>query len=208
MARVLVAALLAAGPTLGGWIAAGPARGEAPAAPIINDDGLYTQPWFLTSFLDLKQDLAESHAAKKRLAVIWEQRGCPYCKEMHTVNFARPEINRYVRENFNVIQLNLWGDREVTDFDGKALSEKDLAKKWGILFTPTIQFFPETPAETGGKPGNTVEVARMPGLFRPHTFLGMFRYVREKRYGDTHFQKYLLELDEALRKQGQAVPEH
>ena len=44
---------------------------------ILGDDGLYHQPWFLNSFLDLKDDLAEAAAEGKRFAVIWEQRGCP-----------------------------------------------------------------------------------------------------------------------------------
>ena len=24
--------------------------------------------------------------------MIFEQKGCPYCREMHTVNFAEPEV--------------------------------------------------------------------------------------------------------------------
>jgi thioredoxin-related protein len=170
--------------------------------PVISDDGLHTQPWFLNSFLDLREDLAETKAAGKRLAIIWEQRGCPYCKETHEVNFAQADINDYVRRNFNVIQLNLWGDRPVTDFDGKVLPEKALARKWGILFTPTIMYFPETVAEVAGRSGKDAEIARMPGYFRPFHFLAMFRYVRESRYADTQFQKFLEEHREWMQKQG------
>jgi thioredoxin-related protein len=170
--------------------------------PAVNDDGLYSQPWFLTGFLDLREDLAETAAAGKRLAIIWEQRGCPYCKEIHAVNFAQPDINAYVRQNFAVIQLNLWGDRPVTDFDGEVLAEKALARKWGILFTPTIIYFPETVGEIAGRSGKDAEIARMPGYFRPFHFLGMFRYVREKRYADTQFQKFLEEHREWMLKQG------
>ncbi|MFX5777033.1 thioredoxin fold domain-containing protein, partial [Acinetobacter baumannii] len=73
----------------------------------------------------------------KRLAVIFEQLGCPYCKRLHTEVLAERYINDYVRENFRIVQLDLWGQREVTDFDGKVLSERALAERWGILFTPT-----------------------------------------------------------------------
>jgi thioredoxin-related protein len=164
--------------------------------PAVNDDGLYSQPWFLAGFLDLREDLAETAAAGKRLAIIWEQRGCPYCKEIHAVNFAQPDINAYVRQNFAVIQLNLWGDRPVTDFDGEVLAEKALARKWGILFTPTIIYFPETVGEIAGRSGKDAEIARMPGYFRPFPFLGMFRYA------DTQFQKFLEEHREWMLKQG------
>ena len=75
---------------------------------------------------------------------MWELRGCPYCRETHLVNFARPDIEDYVKANFEILQLNIIGARKVTDFDGSEISEKALAAKYGVRFTPTIQFFPES----------------------------------------------------------------
>lgn len=161
------------------------------AAALVNDDGLYTQPWFLESFLVLPDDLQEAAGAGKRLAVIWEQKGCPYCKDLHTVNFAQPEIAGFVRENFAVLQLNLFGARKVTDFDGEVLEERALAKKYAISFTPTVQFFPERVEDTQGKRGKAIEAARMPGYLKPPEFLAMFRYVHEKAYERGDFQSYL-----------------
>jgi thioredoxin-related protein len=166
---------------------AGAARADAK----LGEDGLYSQDWFLESFLELKDDLAEAKAAGKRLAVIWEQRGCGFCKDMHLVNFANPRLAAYVRDNFAVIQLNLYGAREVTDFDGKKLAEKDLARRWGVHFTPTIMYFPDDPAAAAGKTGKDAEVARMPGYFKPPTFLAMFKYVRESDTAREGFQEYL-----------------
>ena len=107
------------------------------------DDGLYKQSWFLESFLDLADDLAGARKEGKRFAIMWELRGCPYCKETHLVNFAQPRISDYVRANFEVLQLNIIGSRKVTDFDGQELSEKQMAAKYGVRFTPTFQFFGE-----------------------------------------------------------------
>jgi len=159
--------------------------------PELGEDGLYRQPWFLNSFLDLAQDLAETAAAGKRLAIFWEQRGDPYCRDMHLVNLAEPGINRYVRDNFNILQLNLWGARAVTDFDGQVLAERDLATKWAIVFTPTILFLPESVAAVAGRAGGDAVVARLPGYFQPFHFIGMFRYVRENAYRRQHFQRYI-----------------
>jgi thioredoxin-related protein len=160
-------------------------------APKLSDDGLYTQPWFVQSFLELKEDLAEAAQAGKRFAVIWEQRGCPYCREMHTNNFGIEEIRDYVSKNFAMVQLNLWGSREVTDFDGKKMEEKALARRWRVVFTPTISFFPPTVAAVAGKSGRDAEVMRMPGLLKPFHFLTMFQYVREEAYKRQGFQRYL-----------------
>ena len=60
--------------------------------------------------------------------MIWEQKGCPYCRETHRVNLADQRISSYVTANFEVLQLDLWGSRKVTDFDGKEMEERDLAR--------------------------------------------------------------------------------
>lgn len=160
------------------------------ATPVLKDDGLYEQPWFLQSFLDLREDLAEATAEGKRFAIIWELKGCPYCRETHLVNFADPEIREYVRDNFVILQLNLLGAREVTDFDGEVLEERALARKHGIAFTPTVQFFPAE-MEATTPPSGRLEIARMPGYFKPPHFLAMFQYVREKSYATMDFREFL-----------------
>ncbi len=194
-----LAAGLATG-VVGGMVAA-----AGRIEPILGEDGMYHQSWFVNSFLDLKEDLAEAAEAGKRFVVMWEQRGCPYCRETHMVNFARPEISHYVRDNFAVLQLDLFGSREVTDFDGEAMEERALARKWGIVFTPTIMFFAESVAEVEGKTGAQAEVARMPGYFKPFHFITMFEYVKESAYERQHFQKFLQAKGDRLRAQGVEV---
>jgi len=163
------------------------ARTEA----ILTDDGLYKESWFLESFLDLAEDLDAAQAQGKRFAVMWELRGCPYCKETHLVNFAQPRISDYVRANFEVLQLNIIGSRKVIDFDGQEKSEKSLAARYGIRFTPTVQFFGERSAQLKGLPPEKREVARAPGYLRPDDFLALFRYVREKAYEGKSFREFL-----------------
>ena len=164
-------------------------RARAFAAQL-GEDGLHIQPFFMQTFLDMSEDKAEAETAGKHFAVIFEQRGCPYCREMHEVNFARPEIADYVASNFGIVQLNMWGSREVTDFDGEVLPEKELARKYGVAFTPTVQFFPDDPAAVEGKAGKEAEVARMPGYFEPPYFMAIFRFVREKAYEQSDFLTY------------------
>lgn len=189
------------------WLAAAApaAAAEGKIEATIGDDGLHKQSWFLESFLVLSEDLAEAAAAGKRFAIVWEQRGCPYCRDMHEVNLADPKVNQWIRERFVVLQLNLWGDRQVTDFDGQVLSEKDLARKYRINFTPTLQFFPETPQAMAGKKAADAEVARMPGYFRPFHFISMFEYVHGKLYDRMDFQRYIVEKASATRGSGGAT---
>jgi thioredoxin-related protein len=157
----------------------------------LTDDGLYTQPWFLQSFLELAEDLQGATDKSKRLAVMWELRGCPYCKQTHLINFAKPEIESYIKQHFEILQLNIVGSREVTDFDGQKLSEKALAAKYGVRYTPTIQFFPEQATALGAKTSRDREVARAVGYQEPQQFLATFRFVAERAYEKGSLGDYL-----------------
>jgi len=155
----------------------------------IGDDGLHKESWFRDTFKDLSEDLSEANAEGKRLMVMIEQRGCIYCKKMHEEVFSLPEVKSLIEENFYVIQINMFGDVEVTDFDGTVLPEKDMVSKWGALFTPTILIFPEEVGE--GMSAPQAAVANMPGAFGKWTTINLFNWVLEKGYeGDETFQKY------------------
>ena len=158
-------------------------------AATLGDDGLHKAPWMRDTFKDLSEDLDEANAEGKRLMVIVEQRGCIYCKKMHEEVFPVEEIANYINENFFVVQINMFGDVEVTDFDGETLPEKDMVKKWGALFTPSILFFPtEVPSDVAA---NRAAVANMPGAFGRYTTFNMLNWVVEEGYnGDESFQKY------------------
>jgi thioredoxin-related protein len=163
----------------------------ARAAAVLTDDGLYRQPWFLESFLELADDLAGASEKKKRFAIMWELRGCPYCKETHLVNFAKPEIENFIKDRFEILQLNIIGSREVTDFDGEKLSEKRMAEKYGVRFTPTFQFFPEGVSGLAQKKPREREVARGQGYLEPQHFLALFRFVSERAYEKGSLRDYL-----------------
>jgi thioredoxin-related protein len=176
--------------------------GRLAEAAKLNDDGLHVQDWFIDSFLDMREDVQTAHDEGRNFAVIIEQRGCPYCKKTHEINFAHPKVAEYIPANFDMVQLNLHGSRAVTDFDGEELEERAVARKWQANFTPTILFFPPPEDLAEGKTGRDLEVARLPGYFRPFTFMQMFKFVREGGYRESNFQAYLGEQVRALEAQG------
>lgn len=190
------------------WAGPADASGKKELLPKIeaNEEGVYVQPWFYESFLDLREDIGDSAGEGKQLVILWEQRGCPYCREMHHVNLRRPEIVDYIRKNFNVIQMNLWGDREVTDVDGEVTTEKKLARKYRVQFTPTIQFFPPRLEAGTKKPGHDVEVWRLLGYWKPFHFLNSFVYVKDKGYEtEPNFQRWLQALARKMEAEGKEV---
>jgi hypothetical protein len=129
---------------------------------------------------------------------------------MHTEVLAHKFINDYVRDNFRIVQLDLWGAREVTDFDGQKMPEKRLAERWGVLFTPTIVFFKDDLGALDGAWGPPLEVARMQLGIGPGTFYDMFVWIRAKLYEqDRNFQRFHIqryaEREAAAKAQGSAT---
>lgn len=157
----------------------------------VGEDGLHKPEWLRETFRDMSEDLLEAKEEGKRLAIIFEQRGCIYCRKMHEEVFVDPEIDALIEDNYFIVQMNLFGDVEVTDFDGETLTEKEMAAKWGVVFTPTLMFFDdELPAD--GITADKAAVMTMPGAFGVMTTHSMFSYVLERGYeGDEHFQKYV-----------------
>lgn len=162
----------------------------AVAAAELGDDGLHKPAWLRETFKDLREDLADAKAEGKRLMLIVEQRGCIYCTQMHEEVFSDPKIESLIRDNYFVVQLNLFGDVEVTDFDGTVLAEKEMVTRWGLMFTPTLIFLPEEVA--ADQTAAQASVATMPGAFGKGTTEALLVWVRDRGYeSGEHFQKFL-----------------
>jgi len=141
--------------------------------------------WFKHSFLDMPDDVAEASRSGKRLLIYFGQDGCPYCAELFNTNFSQPHIVDYTRRHYDAIDLNIWGDREVTDFSGKQMTEKQLAVKLKVWFTPTMLLIDEK--------GEIV--LRINGYYPPHQFLAALKYAGEKQEQKMTFPEYYARLD-------------
>ena len=165
------------------------ALGSPSGAAELNADGLHVAPWIEETFLDLREDLAEATAQGKRFAVIVEQRGCIYCTKMHEEVFVDPRIAEMLDEDYYVVRLNMHGALEAVDFDGTAMEERDLVRRWRNMFTPTMMFFREDVPED--MTGAEAAVVTMPGAFEKFTMMNLLTWVLEEGYdGEEDFQRY------------------
>lgn len=186
--------------TFGASLAASALAARSGFAAEMGDDGLHKQPWFLDSFLELGDDLQFAADNGRHLMILYEQAGCPYCRELHEVNFARTELTDYIQQHFDVLQLDMWGAREVLDFDGETLEERALAAKWGVNFTPTTLIF--AAGNAGADSLAAAETFRLPGYLKPFHYLSSLQYVVTEDYKNQSFQRYLQDRFEALEEQG------
>ena len=83
------------------------------------------------------------------------------------------------------------GSRLVTDVDGEEITEKALASKYGIRFTPTIQFLRDDIEKIARLKPRKREVTRIQGYIQPDHFLAMFQFVQTRAYEKMPFRKFI-----------------
>jgi thioredoxin-related protein len=140
-------------------------------------------PWFHDSFLDIRDDLTEADGEGKRVILYFHQDGCPYCAKLLRDNFGQQRIADRTRRDFEVIEVNLWGDREVVDLAGRSVSEKQFGANLRVMFTPTLLFL----NATGGV------VLRINGYFPPHQFLTALDFASDPEQDGRSFKDFLAE---------------
>jgi thioredoxin-related protein len=133
---------------------------------LVNPGYVDKPAWFANSFLDIREDVGEAASAGKRVILYFYQDGCPYCKKLLDTNFALQEIENKTRKHYEVIAINMWGDREVTGFDAGMTTEKAFAKSLRVMFTPTLLFLNEQGSIT----------LRVNGYYPPHKFNAALDY--------------------------------
>lgn len=154
--------------------------------------------WFKESFLDLEEDIADAAGDNKRLVVYFWQPGCPYCNQLWEDNFGQQKIVDDFRKNFEIVALNMWGDKEVVSVGGNDYTEKSFSEALGIKYTPTLLFFDE----------NKKVVHQLNGYIPPADFQRSMSFVSGKhekiqRFGEYSAQQMQASADESEGKLNQ-----
>ena len=136
--------------------------------------------WFKVSFLDLFEDIEDAADNDKRLLIYYYQDGCPYCKKLLEENFSQRDISDKTQKYFDVVSINLWGDKEVTVGD-KVYTEKEFAEALKVQYTPTLLFFNE----------NNKIVFRANGYYPPEKFGALLDYIGKKQELKISYQDYM-----------------
>ena len=145
--------------------------------------------WFKLSFLDLQDDIDEAIAAGKRgLIVYFGRKDCPYCKALMENSWGRENIIAYTQKYYDVVAIDVKGDRSVTDVDGFVYDEKQYARKMKTNFTPSLIFF--------DKDGQVA--LRLTGYHAPYRFLAALEFVAGEHYKTESFRTYMAQAESSL----------
>jgi thioredoxin-related protein len=96
-------------------------------------------------------------------------------------NFKNAPYTDFIKEHFDVIALNVKGDREVALDEETTATEKEIAEILGVRYTPTLVFLGE----------DNQPVARVDGYRSVPELKLVLDYVREKAYTESSLAGYL-----------------
>ena len=141
------------------------------------------QHFFSETFGDFTEELATAREqGKKGVMIFFEMDECPFCHRMKQTILNRPDVQEYFRERFIALSVDVEGDVEITDFQGRTMAQKDYAFKVNrVRATPVIAFF-----DLEGK-----RVVRYTGATSSvEEFLWLTDYAAEGHYQRLSFTKY------------------
>lgn len=130
--------------------------------------------WFKPSFLNINEDIHEAQKQNKRLLIFIHQDNCFYCAKFIQNNLGLSNISEYLQTHFEIIEMNLLGNRDVSGAASlgidQTVTEKQFCQHLQIWATPTLLFFDEYGKIT----------LRLNGYVEPSQFMNAMRSVTEK----------------------------
>lgn len=138
--------------------------------------------FFQTKMGDLSTELDTVRSeGKKGVLLFFEMDDCPWCARMKATVLNQPEVQDYFRKHFLIYSIDVNGDVPLTDFQGKATTEKAFAFENRVRATPTMLFFGPDGKLLTRYTGPTKNIEEM---------LLLGRYVVDDAYRQMPFAKY------------------
>lgn len=134
---------------------------------------------------NLKEDLETAkEEGKKGIFIFFGMDDCPFCHKMKMNVLNKPEVIDFYKKNFLSFEIDVNGNIETHDFDGKAISHKNFALKHQVRATPALIFF--------DLDGN--KIFTRPGYSNLDEFLLLGNFIEKEKYKTDNFIKYKREM--------------
>ena len=147
-----------------------------------------------TDVINIKdpKNLHQALSVEKHLLVMFEQKQCATCDELHSDMLKRSEGKKQLAR-FKVALFDMWSDEKIITPDGKQMKVRDWVKLLDVKYAPSLVYFNEKGEE----------------VFRSDAYLKAFHthsvmdYVASGAYKtQPNFQRYIDTRADALREQG------
>ena len=147
-----------------------------------------------TDVINIKdpKNLQQALSSAKPLLVMFEQKQCAACDELHNDMLSRPEGKQQL-SRFNVALLDMWSEEKIVTPDGKTIKIRDWVKQLDVKYAPSMVYF-----NAKGE-----EVFRTDAYLKSFHVQSVMDYVASGAYKkQPNFQVYIGERAEHLREQG------
>jgi len=140
-------------------------------------------------------DMRKLGNEKKYHIVMFEQKDCPECDELHRDILKRKETVDLMTQ-FDVIQLDMWSKTPVIIHDGTKKIANEWSKELNVQYAPTLVLF-----DNKGK-----EVIRMEAYLKSFHVQSIMDYVLSQAYlKEPSFQRYIDVRAEKIRDSGVTI---
>jgi len=139
--------------------------------------------FFSQTLGDFTEELeAAREQGKKGVLIFFEMDECPFCHRMKETVLNQPEVQEYYGKHFLSFAVDVEGDVEIVDFEGRTMPQKDFAFKVNrVRATPVFAFY-----DLSGK-----QLARFTGATSGvEEFMWLGEFVVDGHYKDMPFTKY------------------
>jgi len=165
-------------------------------APTVSTAAAGKDPYkyfFNETWGDFKEELANAKQQnKKGIMIFFEMDECPFCHYMKQNVLNQPEVQAFYRENFLNFAVDIEGDIEITDMNGKTMKQKDFAfVENRVRATPVIAFFDLEGNRIFRHTGKTAGVEE---------FMWMGEFIASGKYKETSFTRYKRNKRQELKK--------
>ena len=139
--------------------------------------------FFNETWGDFAEELATAREqGKKGILIFFEMDECPICHYMKMNVLNQPEVQAFYRKNFLIFTVDIEGDIEITNMQGKTMKQKDFAfRENRVRATPVFAFFDLEGNRIFRHTGKTSGVEE---------FIWMGQYVADGIYKETSFTRY------------------
>jgi len=129
-----------------------------------------------TNFSD---GVKKSKQIKRKMFLDFYTDWCTYCKRMDNETFKNEKIYNFMNKNFISIKVNAESNN-IVEFNGKKITERELASIFGITSYPTM-FFMNSETEA---------IGQLPGFVYADHLYDIANYVSSNSYKTLSFEEF------------------
>lgn len=127
------------------------------------------------------EGIKKAREEKKYILVDFYTDECTYCQKMEAETYTDKKLIDYLNSKFVSIKVNAESDKKIV-FDGKQITERDLAIGFGVEVYPTIFFMM----------GEKESIGSQPGFIDAKEFYSLATYIASNAFKTKTYEQYLI----------------